>query len=366
MKRKDFKIFDKKTYLLTQGGGPIPNSLIKETNRLLTELALNGSDITEKWNVELEQTRVLLAENFNANKKNISFIPSVSYAMNALANTFNNTQRILTFEDDFPTSSLPWLHKAYKVDFVPSNKNGTIDLNLVKKNIYSDTKILICSHVMYRTGFKQNIKELGAICKEYNLIFIVDATQSFGVFPIDVKINAIDIVVFHAYKWMNSCFGIGGMYISSRILKEYTKPFLGYTSVNYFGDKEHNTLDFSIKEEASAYEMGISPYLNILILGFMLKYENKIGQEEITKRVQKLVAFCIQECTNNAIPVLSDFPNENLSSIINIKAFGITKEMLRKEGIIARSDANKISIGIHYYNNKKDIKKLIAVIKKLA
>lgn len=71
-----------------------------------------------------------------------------------------------------------------------------------------------------------------------------------------------------------------------------------------------------------------------------------------------------EECKKNNITTLSSFPKDNLSSILNISAYGITKEKLKSEGIIAQSNGEKITIGIHYYNTKEDILKLISVIKK--
>ncbi|MCH2225256.1 MAG: aminotransferase class V-fold PLP-dependent enzyme [Crocinitomicaceae bacterium] len=363
MKRKDFRVFQDKSYLLTQGGGPISNSYIKEANRLLSELALNGSDIVPKWKKEIHHIRQLLGRLLNSSEQNISFIPSVSSAMNALANTFNSTQRVLTFEDDFPTSSLAWIHNGYKVDFIPAKENGFIDLETIQSSFKKDTKIFICSHVMYRTGFRLNLEELGLLCKKRNITFIVDATQSFGVFPIDVKKFNIHALVFHGYKWLNAGFGIGAMYLSNHILEKYPKPFLGYTSVNYFGETEHNTLNFKVKDEASAYELGTSPYLNILLLGYMLNNRQKIGENRIFRRIENLIRYCFNECKKNDISIISNYPEHHLSSIININAHGITKEMLKSNGIIARANGEKITIGINYYNNKKDIKKLINYIK---
>lgn len=120
------------------------------------------------------------------------------------------------------------------------------------------------------------------------------------------------------------------MYLSDTLLNKHRTPFLGYNSVTYKGQKEHDTLNYEFKEDAVAYELGRTLYLNILMLRFMMLYINKIGQDEITNRVRKLVTYCINECNKNGISILSDFPQKNLSGILNIKAQDITKAMLRK------------------------------------
>jgi len=359
--RNDFPIFKNFIYLQNQGGGPVSNSLIKETNKRLIELSLNGSEICNEWNSDVIEAKKNLSELIDCSIKNIAFIPNTSFAMNTLAYSLDNKSRILTFKDDFPNSSLPWINRGYKVDFIAS-KNGNILFQDIKNTITNDTKILITSHVMYRTGFRQDLKELGKLCKQKDIIFIVDATQSFGVFDINVDELNIDVLMFHGYKWMNSGFGIGGMYISDKILDNYKKPFLGFTSVIY-NHAEHDTTNYSIKSDASAYELGKTPYLNILMLGFMLKKIKSIGVENIQNRVLSNISYLKKKCLENSIEIQSSFDFSKLSGIFNIKAYGLTKDDLKNKGIIARSDSNVITLGIHYYNNESDIDKLIEVIK---
>lgn len=360
--RKDFPVFKKYSYLQTQAGGPISISLIEETNKRLVELSLSGGEISDKWDKEIYKTKENLAELVNCSKENLAFIPSTSFAMNTLAYSLNNKKRVITFKDDFPNSSLPWLNKGYQVDFVNSDSNGNISLKEIEKAIKADTKILITSHVMYRSGFRQDLEKIGQLCKSKEIIFIVDATQSFGVFDINVKKLNIDVLMFHGYKWLNSGFGIGGMYVSDKILKGYKKPFLGFTSVDY-KIRQHDTTNYEIKSDASAYELGKTPYLNILMLGFMIKKIKSIGISKIENRVMDKVSFLIKKCRENSIEIVSDFDYSNLSGIVNIKSYGVAKSDLKTKGIIARTDAKTITIGIHYYNNESDINKLIEVIK---
>lgn len=361
--RNDFPVFRNYVYLQTQGGGPISNSLIEETNKRLIELSINGSDICNEWDVSIAKAKGNLAKLISCSVTNLAFIPNTSFAMNTLAYSLNNKFNVLTFKDDFPNSSLPWINRGYNVDFVKSDSNGNIRLEDIKASITSDTKILITSHVMYRSGFKQDLKELGELCKLKDIIFIVDATQSFGVFDINVNDLNIDVLMFHGYKWLNSGFGIGGMYVSNQILQEYKKPFLGFTSVNYLSE-QHDTTSYEIKNNASAYELGKTPYLNILMLGFMLQKINAIGIPNIENRVLGKVLYLLNKCRENSIEIVSDFESSKLSGIVNIKAYGLTKTDLKKKGIIVRSDADIITIGIHYYNNESDIDKLIKIVKK--
>ena len=356
--RQDFPIFEKQVYLQTQGGGSLSTTLIEEISQRLLQQSLHGGEIYSKWDLEVEEIRDFTASLLNTKGSNFAFVPSTSFAMNAFAYGLNNSFKVLTFKDDFPNSSLPWMNAGYDVDFVKSNINGEIHFEDIVNAITSETKILITSHVMYRTGFRQDLKRIGELCREKEIIFIVDATQSFGAFEIDVDKFQIDALTFHGYKWMNSGTGIGGMYLSDRILSKYKKPLLGFTSVNYLS-KPHDTSHYEVKVQASAYELGKTPYLNIFMLGHMVKQITVLTVSDIQQRILHLVQYCKEKCKENDLEVVTNFDRENLSGILNIEAYGVSKKDLQNKAIVARSNGDIITLGIHYYNNEEDINTII-------
>jgi cysteine desulfurase / selenocysteine lyase len=61
-------------------------------------------------------------------------------------------------------------------------------------------------------------KNLGNFCMENNLIFVVNATQALGIFPVDVKKCNIDFLVFTGLKWATAGYGIGGLYVNKKWL----------------------------------------------------------------------------------------------------------------------------------------------------
>jgi cysteine desulfurase / selenocysteine lyase len=85
------------------------------------------------------------------------------------------------------------------------------------------------------------LEELGNFCKENNLIFVVNATQALGIFPVDVKKCNIDFLVFTGLKWATAGYGIGGLYVNKKWLSPENFPFAGWRSVEAPG-KMDNTL----------------------------------------------------------------------------------------------------------------------------
>lgn len=360
--RAEYPIFEERVYLQTNSGGPASRGLIQETTRLLTELSLWGGEICPQWDTEVTAARSELSTFLKVTPEEVAFIPSTSYAMNMLAHTLPATGRILTFANDFPNSFLPWLNQGFKVDYVDSDHNGFIDLNQVEAAITPETKILICSQVMFQTGFRQNLEKLGAICKAHGILFIVDSTQAFGVFPVDIQACQIDVLVFHAYKWLGAGFGIGGMYINQKHLSSWKKPFVGFNTASY-STLPSAISGFEIKPSASAHELGKSPYLNILMFRYMLKQIVAIGPENITARMEALADYFIQRCKATQIQLTTSFPLEYCSGIFNVRAPGVSKEALKAANIIARASNNVVTAGISYYNNEQDLDILLDYLK---
>ena len=93
-----------------------------------------------------------------------------------------------------------------------------IDLEDVQRSITAETRILVASYVQFATGFRQDLVSTGRLCRDRKLIFVVDATQGMGVFPIDVVASGIDFLVFSGYKWAQAGYGVGGLYIAPEFL----------------------------------------------------------------------------------------------------------------------------------------------------
>ena len=96
-------------------------------------------------------------------------------------------------------------------DFVRADKNGNIDYSDFERLITKRTKAIVCTHASNLTDLMLDIKLIGEIAKKHGLLFIVDASQTAGVFDIDMKAMNIDILCFtgHKSRWFPpNCAGV--------------------------------------------------------------------------------------------------------------------------------------------------------------
>jgi cysteine desulfurase / selenocysteine lyase len=110
-----------------------------------------------------------------------------------------------------------------EVTHVPFDSQGYVHPDDIKKAIRKSTKMVVVNHSSNVIGTVQPVAEIGKICREAGLYFILDASQSAGIIPIDMKAMGIDVVVFTGHKCLMGPTGIGGSYVMEHVPVKYTR-----------------------------------------------------------------------------------------------------------------------------------------------
>lgn len=172
------------------------------------------------------------------------------------------------------------------ITIVNSYEDGQIFPESIAEAILPNTAAVIVNHCSNVTGMVNDIESIGAIAKEANIHFIVDASQSAGIYPIDVQKSGIDILVFTGHKSLNGLQGIGGAYIRKGV--ELRPLKVGGTGVrsNYL---------FQPETIPMYYEAGTQNIPGILSLYQGVKYIMETGMDYIRGSKEEIV----QEIRNN-------------------------------------------------------------------
>jgi len=124
---------------------------------------------------------------------------------------------VSTIEHDCILNAAKWLKQmGYKVDFIPVDQYGIIDMNVLERTIKAGANFVSVIHGNNEIGTIEPIQEIAELCHENNAIFHTDAAQSFGKVPIDVKRMGIDIMTINAHK-LYGPKGVGALYIKKGI-----------------------------------------------------------------------------------------------------------------------------------------------------
>ena len=166
------------------------------------------------------------------------------------------------------------LDKGITFDTIPCDSTGSIQMDSIEPLIRPNTVALIINHASNVCGTIQPLESIGPICKAHNLQFIVDAAQTAGVIPIDVKACHIDALCFTGHKGLLGPQGIGGIILTKEMAQNLTPLIAGGT-----GSFSH--LETMPTHMPDAFESGTLNLPGIIGLNEGLTYIESQGMENI-------------------------------------------------------------------------------------
>lgn len=175
------------------------------------------------WKAEeiVENARQQIAKLINANEKEIFFTSgateSNNIAIKGVAKFYENLGKkhiiTLTTEHKCVINSCRDLEQeGFKITFLPVQKNGLVDLNMLESAITEQTALVSIMAVNNEIGVIQPLAEIGALCRKKGVFFHTDCAQSFGKIPLDVEKMNIDLMSISGHK-IYGPKGIGAIYI---------------------------------------------------------------------------------------------------------------------------------------------------------
>lgn len=251
---------------------------IGNAGRGANEAALDASRI-------IYDTREKISDLFNL--KNPS---RVAFTCNSTESLNTAIKGVLTSSDHAITTSLEHnsvLRPLYELEskgmelsVVECDENGNINYDDFEKLIQKNTKAIVCTHASNLVGNLLDVKKIGEIAKKHNLVFIVDASQSAGVFPIDMQDMNIDILCFTGHKGLLGPQGTGGLCVRENI---NVKPLkVGGSGINTFSKTQPESMP-------TILEAGTLNGHAIAGLNAALDYLKEEGIENIQKCEEELM-----------------------------------------------------------------------------
>jgi len=165
------------------------------------------------------------------------------------------------------------------VKLSPHAGDGFVSPRDMEKAIARETKLVVINHASNVTGVIQPIDEYGMIARQHNLIFMVDAAQTVGKYPLDVQANNIDLLAFSGHKGLFGPPGTGALYIGERV---------DLDSLREGGTGSHSELEKQPTDLPYKFESGTANCAGIAGLGAGLKFIFKEGMEKILVHEQSL------------------------------------------------------------------------------
>lgn len=268
--------------------------------------------------------------------------------------------------------------KGVRLTIVKSNPEGTLDLADIENAIAPDTKMIVCTNGSNLTGNYIDPEPIGTLAREKGIVFVVDASQTAGVFPIDVQKMKIDVLCFTGHKGMLGPQGTGGMYVRKGLS---VRPLLSGGSGVQTYSKTHPT------EMPTALEAGTLNGHGIAGLHAAVEYLEKTGVDTIRAREQDLMWRFYEGVKEiPGVKVYGDFSTKNRCAIVTLNigdydSSEVSDELLTEYGISTRSgghcaplmhealgtvEQGAVRFSFSHYNTEEEADTAIRAIRELA
>ncbi len=346
---------------------PLPRPVQAAITAFAAEACEQGTAHYGEWLKEIEIVRARFAKLINADASEVAFVKNTSEGLSIVANgiDWKKGDNVVIPDIEFPANVYPWMNlkrRGVEVRFVKAVR-GRVPFEQITAQVNSRTRVLSISSVEFNSGFRNDLKRIGEFCKEKNIYFCVDAIQSLGVIPMDVKEFNIDFLAADGHKWMLSVEGLGGFYISKRVLDEIHPDVVGWGSV--INSSDYGNYDFTLMPDATRFEEGSLNTLGIYAFGAALALLEEEGIEHIEQRVLHLGDCILEYLRHSKFKVISSTePGERSGSVCFAGDLDYKKldPFLRKHNVIVSVRDNFVRLSPHFYNTEDEIERFFAFL----
>lgn len=369
--RREFPVTGKYIYLDHAGVAPISLRVRSAVELFLAESAGGGAFHYPKWAQRVVDIRRSCGRLINAEPEELAFVKSTSHGLSIVARGLDWKQgdNVLVYEKEFPSNLYPWLQlqkKGVEIRVIPS-RNNRIAVEDIERLIDPGTRLLAISSVQFSNGFRIDLRRVGEFCHARNILLCVDAIQSLGVIPMDVREYRIDFLAADAHKWLLGPEGVGLFYCARERVELLDPPLIGWKSVVNEFDFDHP--DLRLKSNALRFEEGSMNLMGIIGLGAALDLLFEVGIAAIEQRVLDLGEVIIREAEKRGYSILTPKAREERGGNIT---FSIPsdpvrmRDALREKGIMVNARGGGLRVSPHFYNTWEELAGLFKAMEQSA
>lgn len=356
-------------------GASLPPDVVVETviNYLNEEATYGGYEVEHKYKEQIENTYDLIAKLINADRDEIAIVENASTAWGIAFNgiDFKKGDEVIVSEMEYVTNLIGFLHAqknhgiAFKV--VPNDEHGNFSLSALENAISPQTKLIAVTHIPSTAGGMIPIVEIGKIARKHHILYLVDACQSAGQIPIDVKEIDCDMLSVTGRKYLRAPRGTGFLYVRKAILDKLKPMFMDGHSTQWVSQD-----DYQLRNDAKRFELYEKNRALTLGLGKAVEYVLNIGVDRVWQRIQQLATLMRRQLASIEGITVHDFGDQQCGIVtfsVNGMDSSIVKNKLgekqinvsvgKAESTLIYMEKNHLSsvvrASVHYYNTEEEI-----------
>ncbi len=351
---------------------------------LALEQSMGGYEAATKSAQAIDSFYTAFANLLNADLDEIAYCENATRAWDIAVNAipFEVGDRVLVHETEYSSNYLGLLRlsqiKGIKIDIMPTDAKGAINFKALTDIVDAKTKAIFLTHIPSQSGAINPVNEVGEFARQHGLIYVLDACQSVGQMPVDVKAIGCDILCGTGRKFLRGPRGTGFLYVKKSRLTNMHPPFVDLQAAEWT-----STHSYTLRDDAKRFEGWERFMAGQIALAEAARYAMDIGLNVIQERIA-LVSESLRTQLQNIDGVTLrergegkqsgivtfELKGRDASDIvlllraknINVSAARVEHARLDLEG---RGIVALVRASVHYYNTQDEIERFCTAIRNL-
>src|SRR5579884_3336505 len=357
------------------GVSPLPK-VAADALRLWAAQAEADTYLTGTWYRDVEALRVMAAQLMNAHRDEIAFVKNTSEGISIVAQGIDWQwgDRIVTTAVEYPANIYPWMEQVRnhgaKLVMVPEETGHDGRRHVPVEKIHDEikdpkTRLVSLSHVEFASGQRHDIEVIGQFCREHDTLFCVDAIQTLGVLPVDVKAMYIDFLSADGHKWLLGPEGAGFFYGRKELIERMRPLMVGW--MNVVNAQDYGNYDYTLRPDAGRFECGTYNVPGLLALKASVEMLRQCGVDAISQRLKLLTDHLILRLMAKGYEIISPRSDLAWSGIVsfaspthNHEAIVLALRKQHKTEIALRE--GRLRCSAHFYNTEAQLDRLVELL----
>jgi selenocysteine lyase/cysteine desulfurase len=367
----EFPLSEDIAHLNHAGVAPWPRRTAEAVTRFAHENMVVGSLHYRRWLEVEDALREQLRRLIDADSRDdIALLKSTSEAISVVAYgiPWRAGENIVIPRGEFPSNRIAWesLQGRFGVTLRQVELAGadTPEQALIGQ-LDERTRLLAVSSVQYDTGLRLDLPGIGQACRERGILLCVDAIQSLGAVPFDVREAQADFVVADGHKWMLGPEGVALFYCHPRHRETLRLHQFGWHMVRHPGDYER--LDWEPARDARRFECGSPNSLGVHALHASLSLILEQGLEDISTQLSSKIEYLADGLGHMGLEIITPRVPERRAGIITFrhphKDNHRIHARLQEQGVLCAHRAGGIRFSPHFYTPRSVLDRAMDILR---